>query len=232
VQLGHAAGGIEVNGLPANTAPSLSNYDDSPIMVVASTTYRTPLPAGAPNPVPGPAFGKDFNYDGKRAMLLWLQHNGDPASAPVGPPPIPPIDNWERWRADTNFPVTTSSVAVGTAAQTNGWVYSTRFTYLTPGAEAQSLFYDFGRETARLLPQQLIPTTQPSGTTIVFQWQGARADVTVPTTPDLNTLTAWLSDIRQLANYRHVRFRVTLQNNLNTRTVPLIDTLTMPYVFK
>jgi hypothetical protein len=231
IQLGHASDPVTANGFPPGQAPDLQNYGDTPILVVPSTTYRTPTTA-TNNVVPGPTFVKNFNYDGQRPVILWMTHNGDPASAPIGPPPVPPIDNWERWRYDANFPLTTSAAAVGTAAQTNGWLYSTRFNYLTPGAEAQSLFYDMGRENARLLPQQIVPITQPSGTTIVFQWQGAKADVTVPTTPDLNTLTGWLNDIRSLSNYRHVRFRVTLQNNLQTGTVSFIDTLTFPYVFQ
>ena len=116
--------------------------------------------------------------------------------------------------------------------QTNTWFYNTRFHYLTPGAEAQSLFYDFGRNDARVQPEQLVPVNQPQGTSAVFLWQGAKEDASSPGTIDTSSYSNWVSDIRQLANFRWVRFRATLINDLTNRVAPSVDSVTIPYTYR
>jgi len=225
LQLGHASDAVNSSGFPSGGGPTIANFGDSPVQVVAGVSYSTTNALKSGVYVKGPDFIKTFNYDGTRALMFDMAHNGDPVSGP-------PNNNTERWRADTTYPINATTATIPTGNLTQPWLFSTLFNYLTPGAEARSLFYDIGRNNARLLPQQVVPVTQPSGTSVVFQWQGAKESATNATVPDLSTLTSWVTDIRQLSNYRYVRFLCTLQNNTGARTAPSVDILTIPYVFK
>ncbi|MCE9638426.1 MAG: Ig-like domain-containing protein [Planctomycetes bacterium] len=222
LQLGHASDAVNASGFPSGGAPSAANYSDTPLQVVSGVTYSTTNATKNGVYVKGPDFIKTFNYDGTRSMIFEMANNGDPANNP----------NSERWRADTTYPINAATVTLATGNVTQPWLFSTLFNYLSPGAEAQSLFYDIGRGNARLLPQQVVPVTQPSGTSVVFQWQGAKESATNASLPDLTTLTGWVADIRQLSNYRYIRFLCTLQNNTGARTSPSVDILTIPYVYK
>jgi hypothetical protein len=222
IRMGHANDLVDAQGF-AGLVYSGSNFGDFPVQVVPTTTYRTSPAIITGDFVRGPDFLENFNYNGQEGLMMDLVHNGDPASN----------NAWERWRADINYPIQCATYLIGTTpGAANKWLFTTRFRYLTPGAEAQSQFYDIGRSNARTLPQQVVPTTQPAGTSVVFQWQGAREDTINPSIPDLSTLTPWFSDIRQLASYRYIRFRATLNNNTIARTSPSVDILSMPYVFK
>lgn len=231
VQLGHANEAVDAAGFPSS-GPSSNHFGDFPVVVIPTTTYRTATTTVVQNTyVKSPEFQSVFDYDGQRGLILHMVHNGDPASTPQ---PAPNNDLWERWRNDNSYLVNCSTVRIPSVnvSQTNGWLYSIRFNYLTPGAEAQSLFYDIGRPDARILPQQVVPGTQPQGTSAIFLWQGAKEDSINPTVPDLTTLTGWLSDIRSLSNYRFIRFHCTLRNNTHARTSPKIDLLSIPFVWK
>ena len=48
----------------------------------------------------------------------------------------------------------------------------------------------------------------------------------------LPTLTPWITDVRSLSNYRYIRFKATLINNVLNRTGPAIDTISIPYTHK
>lgn len=226
VNMGHANDLVAAAGFPGSattsTGPSPTYYRDVPVAVVPTTTYAT---AGkqSGNYVLGPTFVKNFNFDGTNPVILECGHGGNGTIN-------------DRWQVDVNYPLQTCIYAnFSTTPSTNGsqrWYFDTRFTYLTPGAEAQSLFYDLARDDARLLPQQLVPTNQPAGTSVTFLWQGAKGDVTTPTSPDLSTLTPWVPDVRTLSLYRHIRFRVTLTNNITSKTAPSVDTITIPYTYK
>lgn len=222
IQLGHANAAVDAGGFPT-TGPSNLNFGDTPVTVVSNATYNTTTTSVNGIWVKGPDFIKTFNYDGTHGMILDMSHNGDPASAG---------GTFERWRIDNAYPINVLSALIGTGIVTQPWFCSTQFNYLTPGAEAQSTFYDVGRGNARLLPQQLVPITQPQGTSVNFLWQGAKEDALNPLIPDTSTLTGWVSDIRQLSNYRYVRFRATLLNNTVAGTAPTVDTLTIPFVFR
>lgn len=226
VRLGHANDLVAAGGFPGTSTtspgPSASYYRDTPVTVVNTVTYNS-AGQNVSGYVNTPKWATNFNSDGQNPVILEVQHGGNGATN-------------ERWQVDAAYPLPTNIYSnFSTTPSTNGtnrWYFDTRFTYLTPGAEAQSLFYDVTREDARMLPQQIVPTTQPQGTTVTFQWQGAKADANTPTTPDLSTLTPWLADVRQLATYRHIRFRVTLLNNVTTKVAPAVDTITIPFTYK
>ena len=232
LQLGHANDIVAAAGFPGSATtspgPSPTFYRDTPVVVVPSSSYATAgqLSAGY---VALPKFARTFNYDGQNPLILEIAHGGSGVAVP--------FYNGDRWTCDAAFPLqscilTNFNAGVPTTSITRYWYFDTKFTYLTPGAEAQSLFYDIGRDDARILPQQLVPSIQPQGTSVTFLWQGAKADPASPTSPDLSTLTPWLSDVRQLSTYRYIRFRSTLLNNLATKTAPALDSLLIPFTFK
>lgn len=225
MQFGHANDLVAAAGFPGSgttaPGPSVANYRDTPVVVVQSVTYAT-AGQNVGGYVGVPKFAKTFNFDGTNPVILEVSHSGG--------------NTTERWQVDPNYALQTCTFSnfstTPATSQSQRWYFDTKFTYLTPGAEAQSLFYDVGRDDIRTLPQQIVPITPPPGTSVSFVWQGAKADVATPTNPDMSTLTPWLADVRQLATYRHIRFRATLTNNVTTKTAPTVDTVTVPYTYK
>jgi hypothetical protein len=229
MQMGHANDIVAAAGFPGSAGPSPTlpgpsptYYRDTPTLVIPSNTYST---AGKLSGafVAMPKFSQNFNFDGQNPVILEIAHGGNG------------IIN-ERWQADVNFAIQANIYSNFSSNPPNNgsnrWYFETRFTYVTPGAEAQSLWYDIGRDDARMLPQQIVPNTQPQGTSVTFVWQGAKADAATPTKPDLATLTPWVPDVRQLSNYRHIRFRATLVNNTILKTAPQIDSILIPFAYK
>lgn len=222
IQIGHASDTVAAAGFPTAGGASNSHFGDTPVVVTPANTY-TP---GAPNGsfVRGPTWVKNFNYDGNRGVILDVSHNGNGTAA-----------TQDRWRINAAYAIQTSTVTIAgppVTTQSNTWLYCTRFHFLTPGAEAQSLFYDIGINDARLQPQQLVPFTQPQGTSVVLVWQGAKEDPSNPGSIDPGSFSAWVSDIRQLSNHRFIRFRATLNGDLSTMTAPTIDSITIPYTYR
>jgi len=225
--MGHANDIVSAAGFPGSsttsTGPSTSFFRDTPVTVFQPVSYNT-TGQNIANYVLAPKFSKNFAFDGTNPVILDIAHGGSGGATN------------DRWQVDAAYALQTCTYAnFATTPSTNGsqrWYFDTKFTYLTPGAEAQSLYYDLGRDDARILPQQIVPSTQPQGTTVTFIWQGAKSDTQNPSIPDLSTLTPWLADVRQLATYRYIRFRVQLLNNLTTKVAPSVDTLTVPFTYK
>jgi hypothetical protein len=225
MQMGHANDLVIAGGLPGTSSsspgPQYSNYRDTPVVVVQPTTYVQQTGAASGTYVPGPKFGANFNSDGSHDVILEITHGGNGSTQ-------------DRWRCDRTYAVNANTYFNSTTQQaaSNTWYFDTQFTYLTPGAEAESLFYDTGRDDNRMLPPFLVPTTEPQGTSVTFLWQGAKSDVTNPLKPDLTTLTPWVTNIQQLSNYRYIKFHAYLLNNLQTKTAPTLDSILIPFVHK
>ena len=219
VQLGHATDLIAAGGFAG--APSAANYRDTPALTFGPSNYTTGTTV-AGSYVRGPVFTSNFNYDGQHSVILEINHGGGPSTT----------EEW--WAIDSVYALNVLAVSIPSIPTTlaRPWYLATRFHYLTPGAEARSLFYDITRSDARILPAQLVPTTQPQGTSLTLLWQGAKGDTSNPNLIDMNTLTAWNPDIRQFANYRYLRFHATLRNNVGAGTSPSLDRLTIPYVYR
>jgi hypothetical protein len=189
---------------------------------VPTTTYSATqlLPNGY---VKGPPFTNYFNYDGVNFVIFDTIHTG------TG---ITPEDYWQM---DAAYPIQCLTYSFPGAnppinARSRTWYMDAQFTYLTPAAEARSLYYDITRTDARLIPQILFPTVQPQGTSVTFEWQGCKANA--GGTIDLSTQTAWLPDVRALSNYRFIRFHATFVNNTSARTIASIDRLTVPFTYR
>jgi hypothetical protein len=237
VLMGHANDLIMTGGFPgapsSGPGPQSSYYRDTPIVCVPATIY-TQINGNSPPQttvipyIPGPKFATNFNSDGFHDVILDISHNGNGT--------IAPLNVEDRWRCDTKYAIQANTYFNGGTGViptgSNTWYFDTQFTYLAPGAEAESLFYDTTRDDNRMLPPFLVPTTQPQGTQVIFTWAGAKADVATPTKPDLSTLTPWVTDLRQLSNYRYIKFHVNLLNNLKTKVAPTLDSVLMPYVHK
>jgi len=226
VLMGHANDIVQVGGFPGSTTsapgPTTAYMRDLPVTVVPATTYnQAGLQVG--NYVKGPTFSTNFNSDGLHDVILDISHGGNGSTQ-------------DRWRCDLTYAIPTNTYInygfTPPATGSNTWYFDTQFTYLAPGAEAESLFYDTGRDDNRMLPPFLVPTTQPQGTQVNFTWQGAKSDVANPLNPDLTTLTPWVTDLRQLSNYRYIRFHVNMLNNLKTKVAPALDSILIPFVHK
>lgn len=222
VQIGHANDVVAASGFSAGSGPQFIHWRETPEVVQPGVNFTTTAPVS--NYRAGPAWTKNFLYDGAHSVVMQASHNGHGGLTD------------ERWamdnlapRNETAYNGTGATPLPNTAA---GWALDTRFNYLSPGAESRSLWYDVGLSNARYLPQQLVPFTQPAGTSVTMLWQGAKGDVNNPAILDNNTITGLQSDIRTLANHRYLRFQITLNNNLITFEVPTVDLLTVPFTFR
>lgn len=225
VQMAHANSVVATSGFStaAPPGPVATNFRETPTLLFPSAPYTTAA-ATAANPIPGPTWVRNFNFDGSTALILDIAHGGHGAA----------VD--ERWAMDSTYTIGVLTYQVlGTPPGTKStqvWYFRTNFSYLTPGAEARSLWYDVQLQNARYLPQIVIPTQQPQGTQVVIEWQGAKSDPNNPSVLDPSTITTWVTDVRQLANNPFLRFNVTLKNNLVSREAPTVDTIVEPFTFQ
>ncbi len=233
VTIGNASEIIASGGFGGGTAPpgpQASHYGETPVVVSLPSNYTIPATGLVPGELfrrtPGPIWSSNFNTDGQSGVILELEHFGNGTAGNLA----------ENWQIDNAYPLNAMTFSLfqdnPPVIQGQPWYHSLQLNFLTPGAEAQSQFYNTQHSTVRYVPQQVVPFTQPQGTVVLIEWQGGRADVNNPVVLDPSTLSAWTNDIRSLASNPFVRFRVTLQNNLTTQTSPSVDTLTIPFTFR
>ena len=238
VKLGHANDAVAGGGFPGGTSapgPVATNYREVPVTIVPSVNYTIPTgidvgPPGAPTGpflVAGPNWNKNFNYDGKNALILEIEHFGNGTGA---------NGTEEMWQQDPAYALNSLTFSLFQDAppivQAQTWYLSVRWNFLSPGAEAQSLWYGVDELAVRWVPQQIVPFSQPQGTSVALQWQGAKASIGDPSVLDPTTITPWTNDIRTLTGNPFVRWHVELVNNLATGNSPTIDTLVIPYTYR
>jgi hypothetical protein len=242
VRVGHATDSVSGGGFPGGATPEgpvLSNYRATPVVVTPSINYTIPAgqslaqpppnpPVGAPFLVAGPTWAKNFEFDGKNSVILEIEHFGNGTGNNPGV-----TENWENDPAYSINAMTFSLFQdTPPVIQSNPWYFTVLWSFLSPGAEAQSIFYNVLQPAVRWVPQQLVPFSQPQGTSLSFRWQGAKADLNDPLLIDPSTLTPWTSDIRTLAGNPFVRWHVEMTNNLSSESSPTIDTLVIPFTFR
>lgn len=235
VKIGHAADNVAGGGFPGGASPPgpvAGNYREVPTTVTPTINYTIPTgvslgTGGPPFLVAGPAWARDFNFDGKNALILEIEHFGNGTGA---------TGTTENWQDDGGYSLNSMTFSLFQDAppvvQAQTWYFTTNFTFLSPGAEAQSLWYDVQEPAIRWVPQQIVPFAQPQGTSVSIRWQGAKGTIADPTVLDNSTITPWTSDIRTLAGYPFVRWHVELTNNLSTGNSPSLDTLIIPYTYR
>jgi hypothetical protein len=245
VKIGHANDAVAGGGFQGGTnppGPVASNYREVPVTVTPSINYTIPVGISLANPptvppsppflVDGPVWAEDFNFDGRNGVILEVEHFGNG----TGPPPPTGNGVTDNWEIDANFSLNAMTFSlfqdVPPIVQAQPWYHRTQFTFLSPGAEARSLWYDVQETSIRWVPQQIIPFSQPQGTSVSIRWQGAKGSVNDPTVLDPTSITPWTSDIRTLAGNPFVRWQVELSNNLATGNSATIDTLIIPYTFR
>ncbi len=237
IKVGHANDNVAGGGFQGGTSapgPVATNYRAVPVTVVPTINYTIPTgvsltnpPGGAPFLVGSPTWAKNFNFDGKHALILEIEHFGNGTGA---------TGTAENWQIDNGYPINAMTFSLFqdappvVSAQT--WYHSVRFTFLSPGAEAQSLWYDVQQAAVRWVPQQIVPFAQQQGTSVSIEWQGAKGTINDPTILDPTTITSWTTDIRTLVGHPYVRWHVELTNNLATGASPSIDTLVIPYTYR
>ncbi len=233
IRMGHATALIAGSGFPGGGAPPGpvdGNFDGPITLVRPPATYAIPTSGlTGRSTVTGPPWNAVFNSNGVSSVIMEISHNGNGTAAL----PAPLSDFWERDGGYAlNGMTLTFPASVPAVNLTFNHYYSARFQYLTPGAEAQSRWYSSGIDQLRYQPQVLIPFEQPEGTTVTFEWQGAKGDVNNPSILDANTITPWTTDIRELPNNRFVRFRSTFANNLISIAAPSVDSIIIPFTFR
>lgn len=231
IKIGHANDNVAGGGFQGGTSvpgPVASNYREVPTTIVPSINYTIPVIGGtAPFLVPGPNWAETFNFDGQNALILEVEHFGN-GTGNAG--------TAENWEIDNGYALNAMTFSLFQDAppivQAQPWYHSVRWRFLSPGAEAQSNWYNVQQAAIRWVPQQIVPFSQPQGTSVSIEWQGGKGEVNDPTTLDPTTLTTWTNDIRTLANFPFVRWHVELTNNLATGNSPQLDTLIIPYTYR
>jgi len=122
-----------------------------------------------------------------------------------------------------------------TGGQTPHVVYDMRITKRRRVTKAQSLWYESRSAAANYADPIVTPPTQSGGATYVLEFQGAdgEADPFTPGQfrPDPLSETVWSTNVNTVDLKRFIRFRFTLNANLNSDTVPRVTSVIVPYEF-
>ncbi|MHC4820914.1 MAG: Ig-like domain-containing domain [Planctomycetota bacterium] len=231
VTLGHASS----DALTLNLA---NNFDVGTPVKVVDTTYNIPQRATIDPPCntdacavgywPMPAFTNFFEYNGVNNMILdvdaTLGANFQITRIFFGPVGFPNRHTFADTGSNSgvlNEPVVTDS----------------QFTKKRRTTIAQSLWYDSGQDNPNYSTPILSPASQSGGTTASIEFEGADGILfpipgnPVNVVPDPTTFTGFISNVDQLDGLRFVRWRVTFVSNVNTGEVPLLNSVSIPYIF-
>jgi hypothetical protein len=225
VYMGHSTSG----SLSTNFA---GNYSGSPTHCVNGVTYQIAI--GTFTWQAGPTFTSNFAYDGSSNLILEITHAG---SSAAGSPGGVASRGYAEWLGNntggSNRNATTQPLGATGTTRTSTFAHETRFNYLIDQSEARSLWYDSGLTTPQYLGVVLFPASsaQPSGTQANLTFQGAPELPLSGGLPDVGSASAWEPNLVDISGYRFVRFMAILKGNGQTKQVPTIDELIIPYIF-
>ena len=226
IYLGHSTSG----SLSTNFT---GNYSGTPTHCVNGVTYQIPL--GTYTWQAGPTFTTNFAYNGTSNLILEVQHTGSSGGGFVGGTAVRGYAEWLE--NNTGGALRTAQTVAQNATygpiRTANFAYETRFSYLIDQSEARSLWYDSGLTTPQYLAVVLFPSlsAQPSGTQLNLTFQGAPELPLSGGLPDVNNATDWEEKLTDVSGYRFVRFLATMKGNGQTKQVPTIDELIIPFIF-
>ena len=75
------------------------------------------------------------------------------------------------------------------------------------------------------------PSAQPSGTQTALTFQGAPELALSGGQPDVANSSDWEDKLTNVSGYRFVRFKSVMKGNGQTKQVPTIDELIIPFIF-
>ncbi len=211
-----------------------NNFDVGSPVTVTDALYVIPQRANIEPPGldtgywPFPIFSSFFEYNGKNNLAVDVNStqgtNYQITRIYFGPIGFP---NRHAWG------VVDSTQGVGNEPV----VTDMKFTKKRRTTVAQSLFYD----TFQINPDYSTPIESPfaqaAGTSLGFEFEGAEGILfPIPgnpnnVIPNPSTFTGWVTNIDQLDGYRFFRFRATLIANVSNNTVPILNSITFPYIF-
>jgi hypothetical protein len=110
-----------------------------------------------------------------------------------------------------------------------------RVTFRRRVTVGQSTWYDARRSSTHWATPIISPPAQPGGATFILEFEGAKG-MENPNNPnqiirDPSTDTGWVESLNLLDGYRFIRFRFTMIANVNSDTVPEINSLMLPYTY-
>ncbi len=177
---------------------------------------------------PLPTFSNFFEYNGKNNLILDID-------ATLG-------TNYQITRiffGPASFPLThmfgSTGATTGTFAETV--VSDTQFTKKRRTTIGQSLFYDSGVGNPNYNSPIVTPSAQSGGTVANVEFEGADGILfPIPgnpnnVIPDPTTYTGFVSNVDQLDGRRFIRFRFTFVANVTTGAVPVVKSISVPYIF-
>jgi hypothetical protein len=184
----------------------------------------------------GPTFTTNFAYDGNSNLILEVQHTGSNGGGYTGTAAQRGYAEWlENNAGGSTRTVHTvaQNAPYGPGPRTANFAYEARFRYLIDQSEARSLWYDSGLSNPQYLEVVLFPSlsSQPSGTQTTLMFQGAPELPLSGGQPDVAKASDWEDKLQNVSNYRFVRFEASFKGNGQTKAVPTIDDLVIPYIF-
>jgi hypothetical protein len=215
------------------TANFSANYSGTPTTCVNGVTYQ--IPVGSYTFQSSPAFTSNFAYNGSDNLILEIVHTGSSGGGYVGTTPLRGFAEWlENNGGSTNRAAqTVAQNAPYVGPRVAPFAYDIRFHYLIDESEARSQWYDSGLISPQYLDIVLIPSlsTQPTGTSSEFVFQGAPEAVGSAGQVDTSNTTDWEPGLPELSGYRFVRFQVKFKGNGQTAQQPAVDELIIPFIF-
>jgi hypothetical protein len=177
---------------------------------------------------PFPLFSNFFEYNGKNNLLLdvdaSLGTNYQITRIFFGPVGFPNVHTF-------------GATGTGTGILVEPAVTDMRFTKKLRTTVAQSKFYNSGVNVPDYSTPVLIPSTQAGGTQLLMEYEGAKGILfPIPgnpnnVIPDPTTFTGYVTNVDQLDGYRFIRFRATCIANVGTGQVPVLKSVSVPYIF-
>ncbi len=102
------------------------------------------------------------------------------------------------------------------------------FSRLTSTAQSKFIAGAYGDDTNYLSPT-ITPATQPTGASILVEYQGADAVLADGVTIDTSAAsTGWVSDPSACNGMQYIRYRVTLTSGLSSAAIARVESITVP----
>jgi hypothetical protein len=224
------------------------NFNVDAAVRVYDGTYVVPQKANINPPglddgfFPYPTFTSYFDYNGQHNLVLdldvqqgnnWQSHRVFYGITPANPnnPVIPNRRLWGDYQATEGTPITWFPPPTNPEPT----AYDMRVTFRRRVTVGQSTWYDARRSSTHWATPIISPPAQPGGATFILEFEGAKG-MENPNNPnqiirDPSTDTGWVESLNLLDGYRFIRFRFTMIANVNSDTVPEINSLMLPYTY-
>jgi Bacterial Ig-like domain len=216
VQAGHCSGQMAAG-------PFASNFNvGSPTTLINGVTWTLPTNMAANQPVPFPALGKSFGFNGTNNVVIDLGKASTTGSGAT----------WScRSGFDSNVRRSwnTSQTQNSSTGSSVGYTYPYLVSFRTEDSMAQSMWYKMDSPDPVFLDPIINPTEQPAGTETAVMFEGALDDGNGQVDP--TSASSYVDDVTDLDGYEYIRFRAAFTANLGTGVGPKLEDIVIPYIF-